>query len=92
MSDPFSSAYNPNEAGREHSCFGKIKAIMERTGVLLTHDEITYICEYLWHCSGPEEFYKKMDSTSDEELKKVALQAKLRPKPKLSTYESLLYA
>ncbi len=83
--------YNPKGAGGEHSCFGKIKAIMERTGVILTHDDITYICTYLWHCSGPEEFYDKMCSLSDEELKKVAMQAKFR-KPKLSQVESMLYA
>lgn len=91
MSDPFGSKFNPKESGREHSCFGKVKAIMERTGVLLTHDEITYICEYLWHCSGPEDFYNKMDSMSDEELKKVADQARFRKKPRLTVYESLLY-
>ena len=92
MSDPFNSRYNPKDSGREHSCFGKVKAIMERTGVLLTHDEITYICEYLWHCSGAEEFYRTMDSMSDDELKKVALGAKFRKKPSLTAYESLLYA
>jgi hypothetical protein len=91
MSDPFSSSFNPDKAGREHSCFGKIKAIMERTGVLLTHDEITYICEYIFHCSSPDEFYGKMDSMSDSELKKVALQAKFRKKPSLTAYESMLY-
>ncbi|HYB04230.1 MAG TPA: hypothetical protein VED17_07200 [Nitrososphaerales archaeon] len=92
MSDPFNSRYNPKESGREHSCFGKIKAIMERTGVLLTHDEITYICEYLWHCSSPEEFYHKMDSMSDGELKEVVQKAKYMKKPKLTVYESMLYA
>lgn len=91
MSDPFSSRYNPNESGREHSCFGKIKAIRERTGLVLTHDEISYLCVYLWHCSNPEEFYRRMDSMSDEELKKAAEKAKIH-KPKLTAYESLLYA
>jgi hypothetical protein len=41
MSDPFNSRYNPTESGREHSCFGKIKAIRERIGLVLTHDEIS---------------------------------------------------
>jgi len=91
MSDPFSSRYNPTESGREHSCFGKIRAIQERIGIILTHDEISYLCTYIWQCSDPEEFYRRMDSLTDEELKKVVEQAKYR-KPKLSTYESMLYA
>jgi hypothetical protein len=65
---------------------------MERTGVLLTHDEITYICEYLWHCSNSDEFYRRMDSLSDGELKEVVQKAKFSKKPKLATYESMLYA
>ncbi|MGI0080772.1 MAG: hypothetical protein ACRECH_14265 [Nitrososphaerales archaeon] len=89
--DPFNARYNPTTAGREHSCWGKVKAIMERTGVLLTHDEISYICTYLWHCHDAGEFYDKMDSMDDEELKKVALKAKMR-KPKLTEIESMLYA
>jgi len=92
MSDPFSSRYNPNESGREHSCFGKIKAIRERTGVILTHDEISYICVYVWHCSGADEFYKRMDSMSDEELRHEAEKAKLRKRPSLLEHESMLYA
>jgi len=65
---------------------------MERTGVLLTHDEITYICEYLWHTSNADEFYRKMDSMSDGELKEIAQKAKYSKKPKLTDYESMLYA
>jgi len=66
---------------------------MERTGVLLTHDEITYLCEYLWHCSGAEEFYRKMDSMSDEELRSVCLKAKFRKKSlNLLEHETMLYA
>ncbi len=92
MSDPFSSRYNPNESGREHSCFGKIKAIRERTGLVLTHDEISYLCVYLWQCSNPDEFYRKMDSMSDSELQEAAMKAKYRKRPSLTAYESLLYA
>lgn len=95
MSDPFNSRYNPNESGREHSCWGKIHAIRERTGLILTHDEISYICTYVWHCSDPEEFYRKMDSMSDEELEKVAKDAQLwapsKKKKKLLSHESMMY-
>ena len=89
--DPFNSRYNPKESGNEHSCFGKIKAIQERTGMILTHDEITYICVYLWHTTDAADFYRKMEGLSDEELKKVCEKAKLF-KPKLSEHESMLYA
>jgi hypothetical protein len=92
MSDPFSSRYNPNESGREHSCFGKIKAIRERTGLILTHDEISYICAYIFHSSNPSDFYKQMDSLSDEELRSVAEKAKLKKRPSLLEHESMLYA
>jgi hypothetical protein len=92
MSDPFSSRYNPNESGREHSCFGKIKAIRERTGLVLTHDEITYICVYIFHSTDAADFYRAMDGMSDSELADVAMKAKYRKKPSLTAYESLLYA
>ena len=72
--------------------FGKIKAIRERIGMVLTHDEISYLCVYIWHCSNPEEFYKRMDSLSDEELRKACEKAKFRKKPSLLEHESMLYA
>lgn len=74
------------------NCFGKIKAIRERTGLVLTHDEISYLCAYIWHCSNPDEFYRKMDSMSDDELRYVVEQAKLRKRPSLLEHESMLYA
>ena len=55
-------------------------------------DEISNIFVYLWHCSNADEFYKRMDSTSDEELKKVAEQAKFRKRPNLLEHDSMLYA
>jgi len=73
------------------NCFGKIKAIRERTGLILTHDEISYICVYLWHCTDAADFYRHMDSMSDSELKKLCEKAKLF-RPKLSVYENVLYA
>jgi len=90
MSEPFNSRFNPKESGHEHSCFGKIKAISERTGVILTHDEISFLCVYIWHCSNSDEFYRRMDSMSDSELKDAAMKAKYRRKPSLTNYESLL--
>ncbi len=60
--------------------------------MVLTHDEISYLCAYIWHCSNPGEFYKKMDSMSDTELRDAAMKAKYRKKPSLTAYESLLYA
>jgi len=44
--------------------------------VLLTHDEITYLCEELWNCQNADEFYSKMDSMTVEELKDWARKAK----------------
>ncbi len=52
-----------------HSCLGKIKIIWERTGVLLGHDEISTLCE-LWKTANAAEFMDKLNSMSDEELKK----------------------
>ena len=74
------------------NCWGKIKAIRERTGLVLTHDEISYICVYLWHCSNADEFYKRMDSMSDSELRDACMKAKYRKRPSLTAYESVLYA
>lgn len=91
MIEPFDARYNPTKSGREHTCFGKISAIMERTGVLLTHDEISWICRDLWHCSNADEFYDRMNAMSDQELKEVALKAKFR-KVRLTEVESMLYA
>jgi hypothetical protein len=42
----------------------------------------------MWHCSDPDEFYRRMDSMSDEDLKKAAEKAKWH-KPKLTEYESV---
>ncbi len=92
MSDPFNSTYNPKGSGREHSCFGKIKAIHERLGLVLTHDEISYMCVYLFHSTDAADFYRKMDSMSDDELRKECEKAKLRKKPSLLEHESMLYA
>lgn len=90
LSSPFTAKYNPNEAGREHSCFGKIKAIQERTGLILTHDEISYLCTYILKAIDAADFYRQMDGMSDKELTEIAWKAKRRPV--LTTYESLLYA
>jgi hypothetical protein len=72
--------------------FGKIKAIRERIGLVLTHDEISYLCAYIWHCSDPSEFYGRMDSLSDEELRRECEKTKYRKKPNLLEHESMLYA
>jgi hypothetical protein len=51
-----------------HECLRKSAIIFERTGILLGHDQISLLCE-LWHCFSPDEFYRKMNSMTDEELK-----------------------
>jgi hypothetical protein len=74
-----------------HSCFGKIRRIFERTGILLTHDEVTFLCN-LWECKGPDDFYRRMDGLNDDELKEFARKAK-RKKAGLSQSElEVLYA
>ncbi len=59
-----------------HRCFGKIRKIFERTGVLLTHDEITFLCEELWNCQNADDFYSKMGSMNTDELREWARKAK----------------
>ena len=90
-SNPFNPQYNPDKPGREHSCWGKISAIQERIGLILTHDEISFMCLYILHSTDPEDFYRKMDAMDDDELRKACEKAKLR-KPKLTATESMLYA
>ncbi len=53
-----------------------IRKIFERTGVLLTHDEITYLCEELWNCQSADDFYLKMESMTVDELRDWARKAK----------------
>ena len=59
-----------------HRCFGKIRRIFEKTGILLTHDEVTFLCEHLWNCTNADEFYSKMDSMTIDELRNWARKAK----------------
>ncbi len=84
-------AASPNKYS--HRCFGKIRKIFERTGVLLTHDEITYLCEYLWKCQNADEFYSRMGLMSTDELKEWARKAR-RKKNGIMSEEALetLYA
>jgi hypothetical protein len=76
-----------------HRCLAKIKIIFERTGILIGHDEISLLCE-LWRCMNAEEFMKKLDSMSNEELVKWLERIKKRRKI-LETYltqEQKVYA
>jgi len=36
----------------KHRCFGKIRKIFERTGLLLTHAEITFLCQHVLGANG----------------------------------------
>jgi hypothetical protein len=51
-----------------HECLRKSAIIYERTGILVGHDEISLLCE-LWGCLNAGDFYSKMNSITDEELK-----------------------
>ncbi len=62
---------------------------MERTGVLLTHDEVTFLCEHLWNCKDSDDFYSKMDSMPTDELREWANKAK-KKKAGLASEEELL--
>jgi hypothetical protein len=67
-----------------HRCFSKIRRIFERTGVLLSHDEITYLCEHCWNCSNADEFYEKMNALTDDQLKaEIERMRKLMRKKKI---------
>ena len=68
--------WSPQGGKFGHRCFGKIRRIFERTGILLTHDEITFLCENLWNCQDAVAFYGKMDSLTTDELKDWAHKAK----------------
>jgi len=68
--------WSPQSGKYGHRCFGKIRKIFERTGILLTHDEITFLCEDLWNCKSADEFYSKMESMTTDELKEWARKAK----------------
>ena len=59
------------------NCWGKVKAIKERVGLALTHDEVTYMCLYIFHSVDAADFYRHMDSMSDEELEKACKEAQL---------------
>ena len=37
-------------------------------GLLLTHAEITYLCEHVLHSAGEKEFYDAIGRMSDQEL------------------------
>ena len=58
----------PVDKGRRHRCFGKIRKIFERVGLLLTHAEITYLCEHVLHSAGEKEFYDAIGNLSDKDL------------------------
>ena len=62
-----------------HTCLQKTKIIYERTGVLIGHDEITVLCN-IWQCVNPEDFMNKLNSMSNEELKKELEKIKKRRK------------
>jgi uncharacterized Fe-S cluster-containing radical SAM superfamily protein len=77
-----------------HRCFAKIRKIFERTGILLTHDEITFLCEDCWNCSNADEFYEKMNALTPEELKEEIekMRKKMRKRKILSSYlETMAY-
>jgi hypothetical protein len=82
----------PMRAKYGHSCFGKIRKIFERTGVLLTHDEVTFLCN-LWECRDAEDFYRKMEGMSDDQLRDFARKAKKKKAGGLTDSElARLYA
>ncbi len=59
-----------------HRCFAKIRAIIERTGIRMSHDEVSYLCEALWQSHNASEFNRRMNGMSNEELGKWANDAK----------------
>jgi hypothetical protein len=73
-------------SSNRHRCFNKIRKIFERTGVVLSHAEISYLCEHVLNANGEADFYAKYDEATkgmsrDEEkawLEKVLKKAKRR--------------
>ncbi len=76
-----------------HSCLGKIRIIWERTGVLLGHDEISALC-MIWGTKNPEEFMERLNTMSDEDLKKELekLKKKKRALANYLSQEEKIYA
>ena len=52
-----------------HSCEEKAQVIVQRTGMALGHDEITYLCNELGFTDSGQ-FWAWMNSLVDEELRR----------------------
>ena len=69
-----------HQSSRGHSCFDKAREIRRRTGIILgldTHDVISEMCRE-WGTSNADEFYMRMKSMSDDQLKSEVDEAKRR--------------
>lgn len=54
-----------------HSCWGKARAIQKRLGIMLgldSHEVISEMCK-TWGTSNADEFYARMNSMGDDELR-----------------------
>lgn len=49
----------PKDKGTRHRCFRKIRKIFEQTGLVLTHAEISYLCEHVLGAHDEGEFWDK---------------------------------
>lgn len=70
-------------------CKKKIEAFVKRLGLRLSHKEISQICG-IWGCTGPEEFFKKMESLDDEQLLQVVY--RVRNRKRKTPVDQLVYA
>lgn len=66
--------------GDDHSCHGKAREIERRLKMPLgldVHDIITEMCK-LWGTQNADEFWERMNSMSDDQLRAAVEEAKLR--------------
>lgn len=56
---PTGKGDEPKDKGSRHRCFRKIRRIFEQTGLVLTHAEITFLCEHVLGAHNETEFWDK---------------------------------
>ena len=85
---------NPDKPHGGHSCWDKAKEIERRLGILLglqSHSIISEMCK-LWGTKDADEFYARMGSMSDDELRASIETAKrnLRKKQGLTLEDRII--
>lgn len=80
---PYHAAADNEPKGKDgrHRCFRKIRRIFEQTGLVLTHAEISYMCEHVLGAHNEEEFWDKYNEETSgmgRDEQKAWIKAKLK--------------